>query len=113
MSNQLALLNVDGDSPAHCRCVAEPKPEGRQVRCKLCGTVYGKEKHPCHAIGCEVDIAPKLLMCPAHWRLVPRALQRAVWDTYVERQEIRKDPSDEYMVAQRAAVEAVAKREGR
>ncbi len=69
--------------------------------------------HICHAIGCNVQVPPKLLMCLRHWKLVPRDLQRAVWATYVPGQEIRKDLTDEYLDVQRRAVEAVARREGR
>ena len=69
--------------------------------------------HLCHAIGCNVQVRPQLLMCLKHWRLVPRDLQRAVWAAYVPGQEIRKDPTDEYLEVHRAAVEAVARREGR
>lgn len=69
--------------------------------------------HACHAIGCNVQVPPRMLMCAKHWRMVPRDLQDAVWATYVEGQEIRKDPTDAYMDAQTNAVSAVAKKEGR
>jgi len=70
-------------------------------------------RHRCHAEGCNVEVPPRLLMCLRHWRMVPRAIQRRVWAEYVPGQEIRKDPTDEYMIVQREAVEAVAKSEGR
>jgi hypothetical protein len=54
-----------------------------------------------------------MLMCLKHWRMVPRVLQRRIWATYVPGQEIRKNPTAEYMEAQRAAVRAVEEREGR
>ncbi len=54
-----------------------------------------------------------MLFCFAHWRLVPKHLQRAVWRTYHEGQEITKDPSEAYMEAQRAAIAAVAEIEAR
>jgi hypothetical protein len=69
--------------------------------------------HRCHAKGCEVEVAPRFLFCPAHWKLLPRPLQQEVWRTYTRDQEIRKDPTPEYLAAQRAAVEAVAEIEGR
>lgn len=53
-----------------------------------------------------------MLMCPRHWRMVPKPLQRAVWATYVDGQEDRKDPSAAYIEAALAAVAAVAKAEG-
>lgn len=67
--------------------------------------------HLCHARGCSTAVDPRLLMCAPHWRLVPRALQLAVWRSYRRGQELRKDPSREYVEAARAAIEAVAQRE--
>jgi len=64
-------------------------------------------KHPCHAIGCTIEVPPRMLMCRVHWYKVPRELQRRVWATYVEGQEIRKDPTEEYMEASQAAIDAV------
>jgi hypothetical protein len=69
--------------------------------------------HRCHAEGCDAEVPPRMLMCGAHWRKVPRALQDAIWDTYVPGQEVRKDPTDSYLDAAHAAIEAVAKKEGR
>ncbi len=68
--------------------------------------------HTCHAHACEVPVPPRMLMCLRHWRMVPKKLQSAVWATYREGQEIDKDPSDAYMLAQRAAVWAVWVKEG-
>lgn len=69
--------------------------------------------HLCHAVGCKVAVPPKLLMCLRHWRMVPKALQAEVWRTYRPGQEIDKRPSSEYMTASNAAIDAVAKKEGR
>lgn len=69
--------------------------------------------HKCHARGCEVEVPPARLMCLAHWNLVPYALKRNVWAHYRPGQEVRKDPTPEYLAAARAAIEAVAAREGR
>lgn len=69
--------------------------------------------HRCHAEGCNVEVPPKMLMCLRHWRMVPKKLQQDVWRTYVPGQENRKDPTDEYMKAHRAAIAAVAAKEGR
>jgi hypothetical protein len=52
-----------------------------------------------------------MLMCARHWRMVPKALQNAVWSTYRPGQERTKDPSPEYLVAARSAIDAVAERE--
>jgi hypothetical protein len=45
--------------------------------------------------------------------MVSPDLRRAVWRYYREGQEIDKQPSAEYLEAQRAAIEAVAALEGR
>ena len=111
LTGQLGLAFDPPSPPARCRCHDEPPPEGRIAKCRLCGRVVGKVRHECHATGCTVEVPERMLMCAPHWRLVPRQLQRAVWAAYVEGQEIRKDPSEAYMEAQRAAVEAVAARE--
>ena len=68
-------------------------------------------KHTCHAKGCNVEVAPKLLMCIRHWRMVPKTLQAAIWRHYRPGQEIDKQPSEAYLVTQRAAVAAVAAKE--
>jgi hypothetical protein len=69
--------------------------------------------HRCHAIGCQVEVPPRMLMCRAHWFRVPRPLQNEVWRWYRKGQEIRKDPSPEYLAAMAAAIDAVATAEGR
>lgn len=65
--------------------------------------------HTCHAKGCPVKVAPKYLMCPRHWRLVPADLKDAVWLEYEPGQEERMDPTFEYVVAARDAINAVAR----
>jgi hypothetical protein len=62
-------------------------------------------------MGCEVEIAPKLLMCPAHWQMVPKSLQQKVWASYRKGQEITKTPSKDYVTAAMNAVRYVARRE--
>lgn len=70
-------------------------------------------KHLCHAYGCNKQVPPKLLMCPHHWRLVPKTIQREVWEHYVPGQEVRKDPTDDYLkVQQRAVVCVIVKEQG-
>lgn len=68
--------------------------------------------HMCHAKGCKKPIPPKLLFCLRHWRMVPADLQKAVWATYRKGQEIDKKPSQEYLEIARAAIDAVATKEG-
>lgn len=45
-----------------------------------------------------------MFMCRRHWYMVPRTLRSAIWRTYSPGQEIRRDPSPEYL---RAAIDAV------
>ena len=67
--------------------------------------------HRCHARRCKTTVAPARLMCPTHWRMVPREMQQAVWAAYVPGQERRKDPSRAYIAAARAAIDEVARKE--
>jgi len=47
-------------------------------------------------------------MCGKHWRMVPRALQRAVWAHYQNGQELGlARPSSEWHAAADAAIDAV------
>lgn len=45
--------------------------------------------------------------------MLPKVFQARIWSTYRKGQETDKQPSAEYMAAQKAAVEVVAKLEGR
>lgn len=69
--------------------------------------------HKCHATGCEKEVPPRMLMCAAHWRMVPKTIQRRVWNTYVEGQEIRKDPTSAYLNAMAQAIRFVEVKEDR
>jgi hypothetical protein len=57
-------------------------------------------------------VPPEWLMCKPHWALVPDQLQARVWATYRPGQEIDKHPSEQYLVAACAAIDAVAEKEG-
>jgi len=39
----------------------------------------------------------KMWGCKTHWYKLPKRLRDAIWATYVPGQEIRKDPSSEYL----------------
>jgi hypothetical protein len=65
-------------------------------------------EHLCRAMKCKRNVHPRYLMCPQHWRMVPRALQQAVWATYVRGQEVTKTPTREYLRAAHRAILAVA-----
>ena len=67
--------------------------------------------HHCHARGCDQAIAPRLLMCSRHWRMVPKALRDALWATYRVGQEVDKEPSQAYLDVALAAIDAVAAKE--
>lgn len=69
--------------------------------------------HRCHALGCETKVPPERLMCPRHWRMVPRDVQREVWQWYREGQCYDLQVSAEYLDAARRAVACVAQVEGR
>lgn len=66
------------------------------------------EVHHCHARNCKVSIPPRLLMCPKHWRMVPRRIQNNVNRNYRRGQEIDKNPTMEYMGAAKDAIDSVA-----
>ena len=67
--------------------------------------------HRCQAQGCTKVISSRLLMCPGHWRMVPRALQKALWVHDRLGQAHEQQPSQEYIQAALAAIKAVAARE--
>lgn len=70
-----------------------------------------RNEHTCHAMRCEVRVPPAMFMCKRHWYMLPKATRGAVW-VYLPGQEIRMDPSDEYLTVARDAVLWLAKREG-
>lgn len=69
--------------------------------------------HLCHAVDCNERIPPARLMCPRHWYLVPHPLRKQVWKTYRPGQEIDKNPSWAYLQAAHAAINFVARAEGK
>ena len=68
--------------------------------------------HTCHALGCFVPVPPAMWGCRAHWAMVPRKLQRALWAEYVDGQETTKTPTAAYLRAAARCVESVAQTEG-
>lgn len=69
--------------------------------------------HCCHATGCEREVPPEMLMCRHHWFMVPTPIRKAVWSTYRQGQCDDWDVSRAYCAAAKAAVVAVARKEGR
>ena len=74
---------------------------------------HGMRSHGCHATACRVAVQPEMLMCRRHWFTVPKAIRDRVWATYRSGQCDDMNPSAEYCEAAKAAVVAVAIREGR
>lgn len=66
----------------------------------------------CHALGCQKEIKPSVLMCSNHWRKVPDDIKDDIWKYYRRGQEIDRKPSIDYLDAALSAVHAVAKIEG-
>lgn len=69
-------------------------------------------EHTCHARGCDVPVAPELLCCLKHWRMVPRSIQRIVWATYRPGQCDDRHPSAAWHQAADAAIGFIARLEG-
>ena len=64
--------------------------------------------HECHARGCGVAVRPELLMCAAHWRIVPARIKAAVWANYRVGQCSDKKPSKAWHDAADEAIKFVA-----
>lgn len=60
--------------------------------------------HPCRAPGCPRILPYHLLMCPPHWRRVPRPVQREVYAAWREVQEQGGALTDRYLQAVEAAI---------
>jgi len=67
--------------------------------------------HACHALYCSEPVPPRLLMCRAHWDLLPPPAQRIVEHHYRQGQETDKRPSPLYVLAANIARTVVALRE--
>ena len=68
--------------------------------------------HTCHAIRCTTEVPPKMFMCLKHWRMVPKSMQDEVWANYRRGQEVRKDPTENYLDVTKRVRLYVAEREG-
>jgi hypothetical protein len=60
---------------------------------------------------CKVVVPPKMFMCKRHWYMVPKAMRERIWDLYVPGQELRKDPTLDYLAVTNKAIELVAAKE--
>jgi hypothetical protein len=71
-------------------------------------------KHMCHAVECKREVPPLLLMCPRHWRLVPKEIQHRVYTHYRRGQcDGKVRPSAAWHLAAAEAIAAVALHEGK
>lgn len=69
--------------------------------------------HHCHAIGCETKCKPEFLMCPRHWRMVPKRSQILVYRHYRPGQCDDFGVTGEWHAAADIAIAHVAKKEDR
>lgn len=53
--------------------------------------------HTCHWPSCSQPVPPKLWGCRKHWFKLPKLIRDKIWRHYVPGQEIRKDPTSEYL----------------
>lgn len=67
--------------------------------------------HTCHARGCDERTPRSMFMCRRHWFMVPKRMRNQIWATYVPGQELTMDPSPQYLVATRKAIDYVARKE--
>ena len=68
--------------------------------------------HHCHATGCKVAVPPERFVCLRHWRMLPKAMQKAIWDNYRVGQCDDMQPSKSYCEAAKAAVIYLANKDG-
>ncbi len=54
-------------------------------------------KHMCHWPTCDKVAPPKMWGCRDHWFRLPKILRDKIWAAYVPGQEVRKDPSPQYL----------------
>ena len=65
--------------------------------------------HDCPVRICELDVRADRLMCPPHWRMVPKPLQRAVYAAW---QDGAGAGSTAHWAACQAAIRAVERQLG-
>lgn len=59
-------------------------------------------RHTCHWPDCPQEVPPAMWGCKAHWFSLPTRLRARIWRTYEPGQELRMDPTPEYLAAARA-----------
>ncbi len=53
--------------------------------------------HLCHWPGCGREVPPSMWGCKSCWERLPKFIRDAIWKWYVHGQEVRKDPSEQYI----------------
>lgn len=69
------------------------------------------QSNVCHAIGCDRRRPAQFIMCPLHWSLVPRELQRELRNIY-RPNRARADHARQFLTVSEQAIVAVAVAEG-
>ena len=64
-------------------------------------------KHTCHIPHCDLEISTSQLMCRRHWTMLPKPMQKRVWESYRKGQEDTKDPSSSWLRVAREAIDYV------
>lgn len=64
-------------------------------------------RHACAIPSCCKQIPTSMLMCRAHWFMVPPAIRTAVNDTWSLAPDMRALENPEYMAARQSAIDAV------
>lgn len=65
--------------------------------------------HHCHWPGCGKRTPAAVWGCVKHWKMLPREIQRRIWNSFRPGQEETKTPSRAYVEAAREAQEWIAK----
>jgi hypothetical protein len=68
--------------------------------------------HVCHWPDCNVQVPPAMWGCKKHWFMLPTSLRDKVWSVYVPGQEIRMDPSPEYLAVAHEVQEWIKEHHG-
>lgn len=71
------------------------------------------DKHDCPVDGCAAQVPRSMLMCARHWRLVPDALQSAVYRQWRRRQRDDDGAMADHLQACENAIAHVENRQPR
>lgn len=98
------LSENDRDPPRKANPVSEENRyrgvmnKADYVRSKMGGPAG---QHHCHWPDCDKSVPPAQWGCKKHWFMLPKPLQRRIWDTFRPGQEESKTPSRAYVEAAR------------